>query len=61
MGCLEELGIRPGAEIVVHLQNYDNTLSLITTAGKVSLGHSAAEKVGVAPANGDSSSLRQKN
>ena len=58
---LERLGIRPGAEIAVHLRNYDDTLSLVTTAGKVSLGHSAAEKVWVAPAEGNSSSRQKKN
>lgn len=58
---LEKLGIRPGAEIAVHLRNYDDTLSLVTTAGKVSLGRSAAEKVWVVPANGGSSSRPKKN
>jgi DtxR family transcriptional regulator, Mn-dependent transcriptional regulator len=47
---LEKLGIRPGAEIAVQCRNYDNTLSLATPGGKVSLGHTAAERVWVAPA-----------
>jgi DtxR family Mn-dependent transcriptional regulator len=58
---LERLGIRPGAEVVVHLRNYDDTLSLVTAAGKVSLGHSAAEKVWVKPTKGDSSSRLKNN
>ena len=58
---LEKLGIRPGAEIAVSLRNYDDTLSLITSAGKVALGHSAAEKVWVAPANRGGSSHSKKN
>src|SRR5664280_2714545 len=58
---LERLGIRPGAEIAVHFRNYDDTLSLVTAAGKMSLGRSAAEKVWVAPAKGDSSSHPKKN
>jgi len=58
---LEKLGIRLGADIVVNQRNYDDTLSLVTTAGQVSLGRSAAEKVWVAPANGGSSGPRKKN
>ena len=50
---LENLGIRPGADIAVNQRNYDDTLGLVTTAGRVSLGRSAAEKVWVAPANGE--------
>ena len=56
---LEKLGIRPGAEIAVQQRNYDDTLSLVTPAGKVSLGRTAAEKVWVAPA-GEINSSRQK-
>jgi len=58
---LEKLGIRPGADIAVNQRNYDDTLSLVTTAGRVSLGRSAAERVWVAPANGNSSSRPKKN
>ena len=47
---LEKLGIRPGAELAVNSRNYDDTLGLITSAGRVSLGRTAAEKVWVAPA-----------
>lgn len=46
---LEERGIRPGASIHVSRRNYDQTFSLITEAGKVSLGSAAAEKVWVTP------------
>jgi DtxR family transcriptional regulator, Mn-dependent transcriptional regulator len=49
---LENLGIRPGAEIAVQRRNYDDTLSLTSPAGKVSLGNSAAARVWVAPAEG---------
>lgn len=58
---LEKLGIRPGAEIAVQRRNYDDTLSLATPAGKVSLGHTAAARVWVAPADGSNSSRRKKN
>ncbi len=58
---LEKLGIRPGAEIAVNQRNYDDTLGLVTTAGRVSLGRSAAEKVWVAPANKSNSSLPKNN
>lgn len=58
---LEKLGIRPGAELTVSQRNYDDTLSLMTTAGRVSLGRSAAERVWVAPLNGNSSSRLKKN
>jgi DtxR family transcriptional regulator, Mn-dependent transcriptional regulator len=58
---LEKLGIRPGAEIAVSERNYDDTLSLITGAGRVSLGRSAAEKVWVAPADGTGPSRPEKN
>jgi DtxR family Mn-dependent transcriptional regulator len=48
---LEKLGIRPGAEIAVSQRNYDDTLSLVTSGGRVSLGQRAGEKVWVMPAN----------
>jgi DtxR family transcriptional regulator, Mn-dependent transcriptional regulator len=48
---LEKLGIRPGAEIAVRRRNYDDTLSLATSSGKVSLGQTAAARVWVAPAD----------
>lgn len=44
---LEARGIRPGAHIRVSGRNYDETLTLTTDAGTVSLGKSAAEKVWV--------------
>jgi DtxR family transcriptional regulator, iron-dependent repressor len=44
---LEERGIRPGARLHVSGRNYDQTLTLATDAGTVSLGHSAAERVWV--------------
>jgi DtxR family Mn-dependent transcriptional regulator len=52
---LEQRGIRPGAKVHVVGRNYDNTLTLTTGSGKVSLGVSAAERVWVKTANGKSS------
>jgi DtxR family transcriptional regulator, Mn-dependent transcriptional regulator len=58
---LEKLGIRPGAELAVSQRNYDDTLNLVTDAGRVSLGRSAAEKVWVACADGTGPSRSKKN
>lgn len=58
---LEKLGIRPGAEVAVHSRNYDDTFSLVTAAGRVSLGRAAAEKVWVAPANANPLPASKKN
>jgi DtxR family Mn-dependent transcriptional regulator len=58
---LEKLGIRPGVEIAIKSRNYDNTLSLATGKGKVSLGTAAAEKVWVAPADLGAASRLHKN
>jgi DtxR family transcriptional regulator, iron-dependent repressor len=58
---LERLGIRPGAELAVSQRNYDDTLSLVTGAGRVALGRSAAEKVWVAPADGAGPSRLKKD
>ena len=44
---LEQRGIRPGARIHVVGRNYDQTLTLKTDAGQVSLGVSAAYRVWV--------------
>jgi DtxR family Mn-dependent transcriptional regulator len=44
---LEERAIRPRAHLQVLGRNYDQTLTLATDAGTVSLGRSAAEKVWV--------------
>jgi DtxR family Mn-dependent transcriptional regulator len=44
---LEHRGVRPGARIHVAGRNYDQTLTLATDAGTVSLGGAAAEKVWV--------------
>lgn len=44
---LEQRGIRPGAKLRVSERNYDQTLTLVTEVGEVSLGNSAAEKVWV--------------
>ena len=49
---LEQRGIRPGAKVHVAHRNYDQTLTLTTGAGRVSLGVSAAEKVWVKSADG---------
>ena len=44
---LEERGIRPDADLDLLERNYDKTLTLTTTAGKVALGGAAAERVWV--------------
>lgn len=44
---LEGRGIRPGARLQVSGRNYDQTLTLVTDAGRVTLGRSAAERVWV--------------
>jgi DtxR family transcriptional regulator, Mn-dependent transcriptional regulator len=44
---LEQRGIHPGSHLDVSQRNYDGTLTLVTDAGNVSLGSSAAEKVWV--------------
>jgi DtxR family Mn-dependent transcriptional regulator len=44
---LEDRGVRPGAKLHVSGRNYDQTLTLATDAGTVSLGRSAAERVWV--------------
>jgi len=49
---LEARGIRPGAKFRVLERNYDQTLTLSTLAGNVSLGRAAADRVWVAPAKG---------
>lgn len=46
---LENRGIRPGARLQLEGRNYDQTLTLITDAGTISLGGAAAEKVWVVP------------
>lgn len=52
---LEARGVRPGARIQVSGKNYDQTLSLLTDAGAVSLGGMAAERVWV---NAESGAVR---
>src|SRR5215471_1606490 len=44
---LDQRGIRPGARLHVSQRNYDQTMTLATDAGTVSLGGSATEKVWV--------------
>jgi DtxR family Mn-dependent transcriptional regulator len=44
---LEERGIRPNADLELLERNYDQTLTLATSAGKVALGGAAAERVWV--------------
>jgi DtxR family Mn-dependent transcriptional regulator len=44
---LEARGIRPGAELNLAERNYDNTLSIRTSAGAMVLGRPAAEKIWV--------------
>jgi DtxR family Mn-dependent transcriptional regulator len=47
---LDSRGIRPGATLDLTQRNYDRTLTLVTDAGEVALGGSAAEKVWVVAA-----------
>lgn len=54
---LEERGVRPGAHIHVSGRNYDQTLSLKTDAGHVSLGVSAANRVWIRSAKNVSPNL----
>jgi hypothetical protein len=42
---LEHRGIRPGAKLRVLARNYDQTLTLSTPAGTVSLGPAASNRV----------------
>ena len=61
---LEGRGVRPGARLQVSGRNYDQTLSLHTDAGAVSLGRMAAERVWViaeaGPGKPISSSRRER-
>lgn len=50
---LEARGVRPGARVHVEARNYDQTLSLRTDAGQVSLGSAAAERVWVSAGQKD--------
>jgi len=47
---LEHRGVRPGAKLRLLERNYDQTLTLSTPAGSVSLGPAASERVWLAPA-----------
>jgi DtxR family Mn-dependent transcriptional regulator len=47
---LEHRGIRPGAKLKVQERNYDQTLTLTTPKGTVSLGPAASERVWLSPA-----------
>ncbi len=47
---LEHRGIRPGARLRLLERNYDQTLTLSTAAGKISLGPAASQRVWLAPA-----------
>jgi DtxR family transcriptional regulator, Mn-dependent transcriptional regulator len=48
---LEHRGVRPGAKLRLIERNYDQTLTLSTPAGTVSLGPAASEKVWLIPAS----------
>lgn len=47
---LEHRGVRPGAKLRLLERNYDQTLTLSTPAGTVSLGPAASERVWLVPA-----------
>jgi DtxR family transcriptional regulator, Mn-dependent transcriptional regulator len=46
---LEHRGIRPGAKLKVIERNYDQTLTLTTSGGTLSLGPAASERVWLSP------------
>jgi DtxR family Mn-dependent transcriptional regulator len=46
---LEHRGVRPGAKLRLLERNYDQTLTLSTPAGKISLGPAASDRVWLAP------------
>jgi DtxR family Mn-dependent transcriptional regulator len=48
---LEARGIRPGSKLRLLERNYDQTLTLSTPAGNISLGRAAAERVWVSAAD----------
>jgi DtxR family Mn-dependent transcriptional regulator len=47
---LEHRGVRPGAKLKILERNYDQTLTLTTPQGNVSLGPAASERVWLSPA-----------
>jgi DtxR family transcriptional regulator, Mn-dependent transcriptional regulator len=47
---LEHRGVRPGARLRLIERNYDQTLTLSTPAGTISLGPAASERVWLSPA-----------
>ena len=47
---LEHRGVRPGAKLRLLERNYDQTLTLSTSSGTVSLGPAASERVWLVPA-----------
>jgi hypothetical protein len=46
---LEHRGVRPGAKLRLIERNYDQTLTLSTPSGTVSLGPAASERVWLSP------------
>jgi DtxR family Mn-dependent transcriptional regulator len=48
---LERRGVRPGTKLRILERNYDQTLTLSTPAGTVSLGPAASERVWLTPAS----------
>jgi DtxR family Mn-dependent transcriptional regulator len=49
---LNELGIRPGADLEVTARNYDETVTLRIRGRAIPLGKSAASKIWVTPSAG---------
>ena len=49
---LDQRAVRPGAKLRVMDRNYDQTITLITEKGKISLGSAAAERVWISPDGG---------
>lgn len=50
---LDERAVRPGAKVRVLDRNYDQTITLVTEDGKMSLGSAACERVWVTPEPGN--------
>jgi DtxR family Mn-dependent transcriptional regulator len=48
---LEHRGVRPGAKVRILERNYDETLTLSTPAGTVSIGPAASERVWLSPSS----------
>ena len=55
---LDQRAVRPGAQVRVVHRNYDQTITLVTERGKISLGSAAAERVWITPDLGRKRAVR---